>query len=103
MEIIDLEPEIQEIPNAKQLTNVKGEITFEEVGFRYQDDYENILNQISFQAQPGEYLALVGSSGVGKTTLCSLIPRYSRIFLKIFKGAYWCRTTRRLFICWYHL
>lgn len=76
MEIIDLEPEIQEIPNAKQLTNVKGEITFEEVGFRYQDDHENVLNQISFQAQPGEYLALVGSSGVGKTTLCSLIPRF---------------------------
>jgi ATP-binding cassette subfamily B protein len=58
------------------LTKVQGEIEFKQVSFRYEDHLVHVLADLSFRVQPGEYVALVGPSGAGKTTLCSLIPRF---------------------------
>lgn len=55
---------------------VKGEIEFKQVSFRYEDHLDHILVNLSLRIQPGEYVAVVGPSGIGKTTLCSLIPRF---------------------------
>ncbi|MDR3120841.1 MAG: ABC transporter ATP-binding protein/permease [Clostridiales bacterium] len=76
LEILAVEPDIADAPGAKPLGEVRGEITFHDVGFRYAPGTEPILSNINFTARAGEYVALVGSSGVGKTTLCSLIPRF---------------------------
>jgi ATP-binding cassette, subfamily B, bacterial len=76
MEVLDVQPDIQDAPHAIELSRVQGEIRFNHVSFRYRDDQTYVLNDISLTIQPGEYVALVGSSGVGKTTLCSLIPRF---------------------------
>jgi len=76
MEIINLEPAIENKPNAMTLPEVHGEIEFKQVSFRYEDDLGNVLVNLSLRVQPGEYVALVGPSGAGKTTLCSLIPRF---------------------------
>jgi ATP-binding cassette subfamily B protein len=75
-EIMDMEPDIEDAPDAVELTNVKGNITFEDVSFQYKDGSENVLNHVSLDVPSGSYMALVGSSGAGKTTLCSLIPRF---------------------------
>lgn len=74
-EIMNLEPDILDTPGAKELGRVKGEIRFENVTFSY-NNKENVLEGINLHVQPGETLALVGPSGGGKTTLCSLIPRF---------------------------
>ncbi len=76
MEILEIEPDIQDRPNAITLANVSGEVEFENVSFRYKEHLDWVLKDISLKVKPGEYLALVGSSGAGKTTLCSLIPRF---------------------------
>ncbi|MBS4189668.1 ABC transporter ATP-binding protein [Bacillus sp. FJAT-49705] len=76
MEIMNLEPAIKDKPNAKTLQEVQGEIEFKKVSFRYEDDLDNVLVNLSLRVQQGEYVALVGPSGAGKTTLCSLIPRF---------------------------
>lgn len=76
MEIMNLRPEIESKPNAIKLANVRGEIEFRNVTFRYDDHLENVLHNMSFRIKPGEYVALVGPSGAGKTTTCSLIPRF---------------------------
>jgi len=76
MEIMNLEPDIADTPNAVALENVKGDITFEDVTFSYNDNSETVLNGINLEVPAGAYMALVGSSGAGKTTLCSLIPRF---------------------------
>ncbi len=76
MEIMDMEPDIKDAPNAVELTDVKGDITFEDVAFRYKDNAEMVLNDVNLEVPAGSYMALVGSSGAGKTTLCSLIPRF---------------------------
>jgi ATP-binding cassette subfamily B protein len=76
MEILEVEPDIKDSPNARELTNVQGNIEFKNVSFKYKEDYNHVLNNLSLNIQSGEYIALVGSSGVGKTTLCSLIPRF---------------------------
>lgn len=55
---------------------MKGEIQFEDVSFHYSENKENVLSHVNLDVKPGEYVALVGSSGAGKTTLCSLIPRF---------------------------
>lgn len=75
-EIMDTKPDIVDSPDAVELTNVKGDIKFENVSFQYQENQENVLNNISLDVPAGAYMALVGSSGAGKTTLCSLIPRF---------------------------
>jgi ATP-binding cassette, subfamily B, bacterial len=79
MEILEVEPEIQDSPNAIEVENVQGNVEFRNVGFRYRDDHAHVLKNISLDVKSGDYVALVGSSGVGKTTLCSLIPRFYEV------------------------
>lgn len=76
MEIMRAPIEIQDEPDAKELENVKGDIQFEHVSFRYSDEHSDVLSNINLHIKPGENIALVGPSGGGKTTLCSLIPRF---------------------------
>jgi ATP-binding cassette subfamily B protein len=76
MEIMNLKPAIENKPNAMTMPEVHGEIEFKQVSFRYEDHLDNVFVNMSLHVQPGEYVALVGPSGAGKTTLCSLIPRF---------------------------
>jgi len=76
MEIMNLKPAIENKPDALILSDVQGEIEFKHVSFRYEEHLEHVLLNVSLHIQPGEYIALVGPSGAGKTTLCSLIPRF---------------------------
>ncbi len=78
-EILDIEPDIFDTPRALSLENVKGDIAFEKLSFHYANQEESVLHEISLQVPAGSYLALVGSSGVGKTTLCSLLPRFYEV------------------------
>ena len=77
-ETLQLVPEIIDSPNAIDITNVEGNISFENVTFSY-NNKESVLENISFSIHPGETLAIVGPSGGGKTTLCSLIPRFYEV------------------------
>lgn len=70
-EIMNIEPEIQDKEGAKELKEVKGDITFEDVSFGYKDAKEKVLNHVNLNVKAGSYMALVGSSGAGKTTLWS--------------------------------
>ncbi|MBP3399737.1 MAG: ABC transporter ATP-binding protein [Erysipelotrichaceae bacterium] len=79
MDILEIEPDIQDKPDALVLNNVKGRVEFDQVSFRYKENLDWVLQNISLDVKPGEYLALVGSSGAGKTTLCSLIPRFYEV------------------------
>ena len=76
MEIMNIQPDIRDREDAVELTNVKGDITFEDVTFQYEENTEKVLNHINLNVPAGAYMALVGSSGAGKSTLCSLIPRF---------------------------
>ncbi|MBY6052007.1 ABC transporter ATP-binding protein [Cytobacillus firmus] len=76
MEIMNLKPAIESKPNAVSLKKVLGEIEFRHVQFRYEDNLDHVLENMSLKIKPGEYVALVGPSGAGKTTFCSLIPRF---------------------------
>lgn len=76
LEIMDIQPDIKDVKNAIELKNVKGNIQFEQVVFRYEESNEDVLSNINLTVNEGEYIALVGSSGAGKTTLCSLVPRF---------------------------
>ncbi len=76
MEIMKIEPDIQDVKDAIAVDNMEGDISFENVSFCYESNNEQVLNQIHLDVKAGEYMALVGASGVGKTTLCSLIPRF---------------------------
>lgn len=75
-EIMDIESDIKDKDNAVSLKNVKGDVTFSNVSFKYKDGVEEVLSGINLDVKAGTYIALVGSSGAGKTTLCSLIPRF---------------------------
>lgn len=75
-EIIDTKPEITDKEDAKDLKDIKGEIEFRDVTFRYSTENEDVLQNVSFKIKEGENVALVGPSGGGKTTICSLIPRF---------------------------
>ncbi len=75
-EIMDTKPDIVDAKDAKVLTDVKGDICFDHVSFAYQENQDEVLNEVSLNVPAGAYMALVGSSGAGKTTLCSLIPRF---------------------------
>lgn len=78
-EIVDREPDIVDKKGARELTDVKGEIKFHDVSFRYSDENDQVLNNIELDIAVGENVALVGPSGGGKTTICSLIPRFYEI------------------------
>ncbi|MBR5425517.1 MAG: ABC transporter ATP-binding protein [Clostridiales bacterium] len=78
-EMICIEPDIEDAPDAKEMTKVKGDIDFEDVSFAYTSDSSksaNVFTDLDLHVNAGEYVALVGHSGVGKTTICSLIPRF---------------------------
>ncbi len=75
-EILNIEPDIKDKEDAVDLTDVKGDILFEDVSFKYKDGAHRVLRHIDLDIEAGSYVALVGSSGGGKTTLCSLIPRF---------------------------
>lgn len=75
-EILNIEPDIKDSEDAVDITDVRGDISFEDVSFKYKDGAHRVLRHINLDIEAGSYVALVGSSGGGKTTLCSLIPRF---------------------------
>ncbi|MGI6695081.1 MAG: ABC transporter ATP-binding protein [Christensenellales bacterium] len=75
-EIMDAPREIKDLPGARELRDVKGDISLENVSFRYEDGGAFVLDQVNLQVKAGQSVALVGPSGSGKTTLCNLIPRF---------------------------
>ena len=79
LDIMAIEPEIKDSENAIDIKKVEGRVSFENVSFKYEADLENVLSNVNLKVDKGEYVALVGSSGAGKTTLCSLIPRFYEV------------------------
>ncbi len=75
MEILEIDPDVVDRPAARALPSPKGEIRLSNVDFRY-DDGAEVLSKLSLTIRPGEFVALVGPSGVGKSTLCALLPRF---------------------------
>ena len=78
-EIMETEPEIKDAPDAVELTDVKGKVEFCDVSFHYETETRDVLTHLDLTVAPGENIALVGPSGGGKTTLCSLIPRFYEV------------------------
>lgn len=76
LDVMETVPEIQDKPDATELTNVKGHVCYEDVSFHYSDDETPVLSDISIDIPAGKSIALVGPSGSGKTTICSLLPRF---------------------------
>lgn len=76
LEIMSIEPAIKDKKDAIEKKDFKGDVAFKDVSFRYNDKNDYVLNHVTLDVKAGEYVALVGSSGAGKTTLCSLIPRF---------------------------
>lgn len=79
LEMLSIHPDIEDLPNAIELRSAKGDIRFEDVSFHYEEHTEMVLSNLNLHVHPGEYIALVGTSGVGKSTLCSLIPRFYEV------------------------
>lgn len=79
MEILSIEPDIKDTKHAIELKDVKGDITFDHVTFRYNETTEPVLSEVNLHVNAGSYIALVGPSGVGKSTLCNLIPRFYEV------------------------
>ncbi len=79
LEILAIAPDIADKLDAVYLEDVEGNIEFKDVSFHYEDTAEQVLSSINLKVRAGEYIALVGPSGVGKTTLCSLIPRFYEV------------------------
>ncbi len=75
-EVMDVEPEITDSVGAVQVESVRGDVEFRGVSFHYGDGKKNVLSNLDLKVKAGESIALVGPSGGGKTTLCSLIPRF---------------------------
>lgn len=75
-EILDAESDVKEKPNALHLEDVRGDVTFEHVTFRYFNSGEPVLKDVSFEVKAGQTVALLGSTGSGKTTIINLIPRF---------------------------
>jgi ATP-binding cassette subfamily B protein len=78
-DILMIMPDITDEHGAITLKEVKGAIEFKEVAFRYNDTTNDVFRNINLSVEAGDYMALVGSSGVGKTTMCSLIPRFYEV------------------------
>ena len=76
LDVMETVPEIQDKPNAVELTNVKGHVCYKDVTFHYNDDETTVLSHVSIDIPAGKSVALVGPSGAGKTTICSLLPRF---------------------------
>ena len=74
--VMETIPEIQDAPDAENLEQVEGNVSYENVSFHYSDDDTPVLSGISFEIKAGKSIALVGPSGSGKTTICSLLPRF---------------------------
>lgn len=74
--ILDFQEHLGDAPNAQEITNVKGDMSFENVKFRYEDRARPILDGISLEVKAGQTLAIVGPSGSGKTTLMALVMRF---------------------------
>lgn len=74
LDTMAVQPDIKESDDAVELTDVRGNIRYSNVSFKYEE--KNVLTDISFNISPGETIAFVGPSGAGKTTLCSLLPRF---------------------------
>ena len=74
--IMDIKSDIQDIDNAVEVNDLKNSLSFDNVSFSYGDEKDKVLNNINFQINKGEILALVGPSGAGKSTLVDLIPRF---------------------------
>lgn len=78
-EIMEIEPDIVDEPDAVDIHSLEGNIEFKDVSFSYNQSNSAVLKHVNLKVNAGEYMALVGSSGVGKSTLCSLIPRFYEV------------------------
>ena len=76
LEILAVEPDIVDAPDAVGMDKARGDVQFDNVSFKYEEKQETVLSHIDLRVNAGDYIAIVGSSGGGKTTLCSLIPRF---------------------------
>ena len=76
VELMRVQPDIQDAPDARTLEHVKGDILVDDVSFRYESSAEPVLDHVTLHVRPGETVAVVGPSGGGKSTLCQLIPRF---------------------------
>ena len=76
LDVMETEPEIKDAPDAVELKDVKGRVCYEDVSFHYSDDETTVLSHVSIEIPAGKSVALVGPSGGGKTTICSLLPRF---------------------------
>lgn len=79
LEVIAVEPDVKDAENAIELTSPKGVIEFKNVTFAYNDANGNVLTNVNMRINAGEYVALVGESGAGKSTMCNLIPRFYEV------------------------
>ncbi len=76
MEIMNIEPDITDLADARELECIHGNITFHQASFKYREELDCVFENLSLEVKAGDFIALVGPSGIGKTTLCSLIPRF---------------------------
>ena len=74
--VMETDPDIEDAPDARPLTDVKGQVSYENVSFHYSDDDTPVLTNVSFRIPAGKSIALVGPSGSGKSTICNLLPRF---------------------------
>lgn len=79
LEIMNVEPDIKDKENAISVSRLDGNIDFNNVDFKYEESSKPVLQNVDLHINKGEYIALVGSSGAGKTTVCSLIPRFYEV------------------------